>query len=53
MQHLQQTLPKPTLITDFAVEIRYPDDWYEPEIEETHFAMELALKVREFVLARV
>lgn len=40
-------------LTDYAVEIRYPDDWYVPDIEETSHAMELALKVRDFVLARV
>jgi HEPN domain-containing protein len=40
-------------LTDYAVEIRYPDDWYEPTGEETKQAYELALKVKEFVLKRL
>lgn len=41
------------MLTDYAVEIRYPDDWYEPGMEETSQAMELVLKVRDFVLKRL
>jgi hypothetical protein len=33
--------------------IRYPDDWYEPGMEETGQALELTLKVRDFVLKRL
>ena len=40
-------------LTDYAVEIRYPDDWYEPTEEETKQAYELALKVKEFVLKKL
>jgi hypothetical protein len=41
------------MLTDYAVEIRYPDDWYEPGMEETEQALELTLKVRDFVLIRL
>ena len=41
------------MLTDYAVEIRYPDDWYEPGMEETELALELTLKVRDFVLKRL
>lgn len=40
-------------LTDYAVEIRYPGDWYEPTIEETKQAYEVALKVKEFVLRKI
>jgi len=40
------------MLTDYAVEIRYPDDWYEPDIDETNKALEMALRVRDFVLKR-
>ena len=41
------------LLTDYAVEIRYPDDWFVPSIEEAHHALALVLKVREFVQVRL
>ncbi len=37
------------ILTDYAVEIRYPDEWYEPTIEEAKEAFELALEVKKFV----
>lgn len=40
-------------LTDYAVEIRYPDVWLEPGIEESKEALETAKKVREFVLERL
>lgn len=40
-------------LTDYAVEIRYPDDWYEPTLEETKRAYEIALKVKDFVFKKV
>lgn len=40
-------------LTDYAVEIRYPDDWYEPTLEETKQAYETALKVKDFVLKKL
>ena len=49
----KKNLPKSNNLTDYAVEIRYPDDWYEPTIEETKQAYEIALKVKNFVLKRL
>lgn len=40
-------------LTDYAVEIRYPDDWYEPTIEETKQAYEIMSKVKDFVLKKL
>lgn len=40
-------------LTDYAVQIRYPDDWYVPSIEEARQALALVLKVREFVQVRL
>lgn len=40
-------------LTDYAVEIRYPDDWYEPTLEETKRAYEIALKVKDFVFKKL
>src|SRR5574340_828206 len=41
------------VLTDYAVEIRYPDEWYEPTMEEAKEAYELALEVKKFVLERI
>lgn len=38
------------LLTDYAVEIRYPDEWYEPTIEEAKDAYRVAFEVKQFVL---
>jgi len=40
-------------LTDYAVEIRYPDVWLEPTIKESKEALETAIKVKEFVLERL
>ena len=37
------------LLTDYAVSLRYPDDFYMPSIEECVSARDLALKARRFV----
>ncbi len=37
------------ILTDYAVEIRYPGEWFEPTIEEAKEAYELALEVKKFV----
>ncbi len=46
-------LSEADLLTDYAVEIRYPDDWYEPTLEETRQAYKIALKVKEFVIGKL
>jgi len=40
-------------LEDYAVEIRYPDDWFEPEAEDAKEALEIARKVKEFVLNKI
>lgn len=40
-------------LTDYAVEIRYPDVWLEPGIEDAKEALEIAKKVKGFVLDKI
>ncbi len=40
-------------LTDYAVEIRYPDDWFEPALEEAKESFKIAKKIQEFVLNRI
>ncbi len=40
-------------LTDYAVEIRYPDEWYVPKTAETERAIELAHKAIMVVDARL
>lgn len=40
-------------LEDYAVEIRYPDDWFEPEAEDAEESIKIARKVKEFVLSKV
>jgi HEPN domain-containing protein len=40
-------------LTDYAVEIRYPDVWQEPSISEAKDALEIARKVKEFIIQRI
>ncbi|MCD6256674.1 HEPN domain-containing protein [Candidatus Aerophobetes bacterium] len=40
-------------LTDYAVEIRYIDDFYFPPVEEAKLAIELAGKVKDFVLRKL
>ncbi len=40
-------------ITIYAVEIRCPDDFYIPSIEEAKEAIEIAEKVKEFILNKL
>jgi HEPN domain-containing protein len=35
-------------LTDYAIEIRYPDEWYEPTLEEAKEAFEIATEIRDF-----
>lgn len=37
----------------FAVEVRYPDEFYIPTLEEVKEYFEIALKVKEFVLKKL
>lgn len=40
-------------LTDYAVEIRYPDVWLEPTVEEAKQAFETAKEVKQFVLEKL
>jgi len=40
------------ILNDYAVEIRYPDDWYEPTGVEANEALELAKKIKDFALKK-
>jgi len=40
-------------LTDYAVVVRYPDDWFVPDLEDAEGAFEIANKIREFVVNRI
>lgn len=40
-------------LNDYSVEIRYPDEFYIPTIDEAREAIEIAKKVRDFVLKKL
>ncbi|HCC69150.1 MAG TPA: hypothetical protein DEP99_04615 [Nitrospiraceae bacterium] len=40
-------------LTRYGVEVRYPDIFYEPSLEEAKQAYETALKVKEIVLKKI
>ncbi len=40
-------------LTSYAVSLRYPDDFYIPEVEEAQEALAAARVVREFVVIRI
>lgn len=44
---------KAETLTPFAVEIRYPDDFYMPTIQEATEAYAIAAEIRDFILARL
>lgn len=40
-------------LTDYAVEMRYPDEWFEPTLEEANESFKIAKKMKEFVLKKI
>jgi HEPN domain-containing protein len=40
-------------LTDYAIEIRYPDDWYEPPLNEAKEAFDIAKKIKEFIQNKI
>ena len=40
-------------LTDYAIEIRYPEEWIEPTLEEAREAFEISNKIRDFILNRI
>lgn len=44
---------KAEILESYAVEIRYPDSWYEPTPAETKEAYDIVLEFKEFVLSNI
>lgn len=44
---------KASQLTDFAVDVRYPEEFYIPTIEETKEYFTLAIRVKEFILGKL
>ncbi len=40
-------------LTDYAVEVRYPEDFYFPDVEEAIRSLEIAEEVKSFILKRL
>ena len=40
-------------LTPYGIEIRYPDDFYMPSLEETRKAVEITKKSIEFIKSRM
>ncbi len=40
-------------LTDYAIDLRYPDNFYIPTLDEAKEAIELAEKTKEFVLKKL
>jgi len=40
-------------LNDYAVEIRYPDDWFEPDLVDAQEAFQRAEAVKKFVLLKL
>ncbi|WP_054683517.1 HEPN domain-containing protein [Rhodothermus marinus] len=40
-------------LTDYAVQVRYPDDFYVPSYEEARQCYELALHIKEFMYEKL
>lgn len=49
----KEILDDANFLTDFAVEIRYPDDWYEPSLDEVQKAYNIALKIKNYVINKI
>lgn len=41
------------IMSEYAVELRYPDDFYSPSSEETEKSIVLAQKVKSFVISKL
>lgn len=40
-------------LTDYAVEIRYPDDLFEPDLNDAKEAFAIAKKIKVFILGKI
>jgi len=41
------------ILESYAVEMRYPDERYEPSEKEVKEAYSIALKIREYILEKI
>lgn len=41
------------ILSDYAIEIRYPDDFYIPSVEEANRCFDIASNVKEFILKKL
>jgi len=41
------------ILSEYAVELRYPDDFFSPSLEEAEESINLALKVKSFVISKL
>ena len=41
------------ILESYAVEMRYPDDWYEPTGKEAREAYSMAMKIKEYILKKI
>jgi HEPN domain-containing protein len=40
-------------LTEYAVEVRYPDDFYTPTVREAREALSVAISIKEFCLSKL
>lgn len=40
-------------LTSYAVDVRYPDDFYSPSIDEARYCFEIATKAKDFILKKI
>jgi HEPN domain-containing protein len=40
-------------LTDYAVQVRYPDELYEPSIEEAREALQIAKKIKDLITPKL
>lgn len=49
----EEMYQKAEVLESYAVEIRYPNDWYEPTMEDAHQAYEIALEFQRFICEKL
>lgn len=40
-------------LNNYSVDIRYPDDFYQPAIEEAKIAFDIACKIKKYILDKI
>ncbi|HPI19025.1 MAG TPA: HEPN domain-containing protein [Candidatus Kapabacteria bacterium] len=41
------------ILSEYAVELRYPDDFFTPSLDEAEESINLAFKVKSFVISKL